>query len=471
MNILMFNFFNKEEPLITDCEDHFYNWFAKNISKEKADIKFLLYEKIYNENLSKNIFGNIDIKPLNDSDIEYIFNDKLTLEQIYEKVHFQNMSKSESDKLKIIYENKFGEWVPDIIVCKGYYSSVKIWGKIFPQALCLSQENAIFSRAPFYRTLGYEPYSHVINTSLLKYRNEINNFAISVKDNFKLEIFKRRLVSIITNNSPIKREIKLNKKMFKKWVLLPLTGDAAYTMFKESLYGSSSDMVDYIMSKIPDNIGVFVTQHDIVPTLTDEDIKNFETKYPNFVYLKNHTNNIFINNSLYYFSYIDAVLNLTSNTGLFALLYNKPVLSLVKTYNDWFKDGQGIEELEKVLNQPKKNKNNILYWYLTHYILFEKDFYKEDFLYNYLKEKLEKYRKDGINFEYFNKINDIDDITEYTMDTVKGYYKNIEQEKIKMYILKLKRHITQLKQYFMQKIVCVKLLLTAIIKIMRLYIC
>ena len=53
MNILMFSFFNKYEPL-SDCFDHFYNWFAKNIDKKKADIKFWLYEKQYNQNLTQN---------------------------------------------------------------------------------------------------------------------------------------------------------------------------------------------------------------------------------------------------------------------------------------------------------------------------------------------------------------------------------------------------------------------------------
>ncbi|MBR1908003.1 hypothetical protein IJ818_03605 [bacterium] len=146
-----------------------------------------------------------------------------------------------------------------------------------------------------------------------------------------------------------------------------------------------------------------------------------------------------------------------------ALFWDKPVLSLVKTYNDWFKDGQGIEDLEKVLNQPKKNKNNILYWYLTHYIIFEKDFYKEDFLYNYLKEKFEEYKNEGITFEFFNKVNDIDDITKYTINFIKDYYVNIRKEK-------LKKCIENIKQIFVKSLKKIKFLVYAIIKISKIYV-
>lgn len=156
-------------------------------------------------------------------------------------------------------------------------------------------------------------------------------------------------------------------------------------------------------------------------------------------------------------------MNLTSKTGLMALFWDKPVLSLVKTYNDWFKDGQGIEDLEKVLNQPKKNKNNILYWYLTHYIIFEKDFYKEDFLYNYLKEKFEEYKNEGITFEFFNKVNDIDDITKYTINFIKDYYVNIRKEK-------LKKCIENIKQIFVKSLKKIKFLVYAIIKISKIYV-
>ncbi|MBR1908002.1 hypothetical protein IJ818_03600 [bacterium] len=265
MKILLFYFFNLELPLYATY-DHFYRWFCANLPQDKVEIKFLLYEKYYNENLALNLFENIHIEPLTDSDMKYIFDENLTFQQIYKKIHFQKLSKIETDKLRDVYKSKFGDWIPDIIVGHGYFSTNIIWRNIFPSVLCLTQDNSIFSRPPFERTLVYEPFNHVIKSFPLRFKNIIINKPISKKDNLKLNNFKKDITKLIDKHSKIKSKIKYYKKKFKKLVLLPLSGDEAYTLFNESLYGSSLKMVDVIMSKIPKNIGVFVTQHDYVLT-------------------------------------------------------------------------------------------------------------------------------------------------------------------------------------------------------------
>ena len=456
MKILLTNFFKQIDSDITVYYDHFYRWLAVNLPKDKADVKFLLYEKQYKENQELKLINNYSMKSLTEIDINYIFQQDLTYEQIYEKIHFGNFEKDEQKRLKNVFIDKFGEWIPDIIVIQGFYSTELIWKDIFPQALCLSQENGIFSRYPFYRTLCYEPYNTIFNSFFNKYKENIEFFSINSKENKSIKNFKKSFTKLIDNISPIKEELKYYKRKFKKIILLPLIWTGAEVIKKECFYNTEFDFIKFVLSKISKNTALCITIHPSQSAILKEDIKYLQDKYPNFIYLSK-TDNADCCNSLFYFKYIDAVLNFTSKTGLMALFWDKPVLSLTKTYNDWFKDGQGIEELEKVLKQPKKNKNNILYWYLTHYILFEKDFYKKDFLYNYLKEKLEKYRKDGITFEFFNKVNDIEDISEYTINTIKQYYysksilkqiveylKNV-YEKIKNKIIKIKTLALALK--------------------------
>ena len=461
MKILLFNFFKVKSSILI-YRDHFYHWLVSNLPEDKIDVKFLMNEKQYNENVEQKVINDSPIECLTYNDINYIFQQDLTFEEIFQKIHFNDYTINDKKRLKEVFENKFGDWIPDIIVGLGYFSTKLIWNDIFPKALCLTQENAIFSRDPFTRTLSYEPYNHLLETFLNKYKNDILKIQISQNESNKLKNFRKDLSFIIDKNSKIKNKIKIKKRKFKYLVLLPLSYGIKFC--KEYIYGNDLELIDYVLSNVSNDIGIIVTQHEGNPVLNAENIKYFSNKYPNFIYLGE-------NNSLLYYKYVDAVFCAVSKVNTMALLYDKPVISLAKTYNDWLKDGQGIEDLEKILTQPKKDKNNILYWYLTHYIIFEKDFYKENFLYDYLRNKLEKYRKDGINFEFFDKINDIDDITKYTIDTVKEYYKKIEQEKREVYILKMKHYITQLKQYFMQKIMCIKSLLSAIIRIMRLYIC
>jgi len=451
VKILLTNFFKQYDSKIWVYYDHFYRWLISNLPKEKIDTKFLIYEQQYYENLKNKLISDINIEPLINEEINYIFQDNLTYEQIYEKIHFGNFEIKEKERLKEIFRNKFGEWIPDIIIIQGYYSINRIWYDIFPNALCLAQENAIFSRAPFYRTLCYEPYNTVFNSFLNKYHEYIEKFIITPEENKNIEIFKKSLIKLVDKNSPIRKELKQYKRKFKKIVLLPLIYIGATVIKNESLYNVNVDFIEFILSKIPESVGLCITLHPSQSPISKEDIKKLKNKYPNFIYLSK-TDNLDFCNSLYYFKYIDAVLNFPSKTGYMALFWDKPVLSLAKTYNDWFKDGQGIEDLEKVLKQPKKNKNNILYWYLTHYILFEKDFYKENFLYDYLQYKLEKYRKEGITFEFFNKVNDIEDISKYTIKCLQRYYYSISKYKafidyLKNLLIKNKIIITTVKTF------------------------
>lgn len=436
MKILLTNFFKQIDSNISVYYDHFYRWLVSNLPKGKTDIKFLIYEQQFRENLECKLINDIFMEPLTDQDIDYIFQDKLTFSEIYEKIHFKEFYQEEKKRLKEIFKNKFGDWSPDIIIIQGFYSTELIWKDIFPNALCLSQENAIFSREPFMRTLCYEPFNTVLNSFLNKYGNDIKNFVITSKENRTVEKFKKSLIKVVDKYSPIKKELKYYRRKFKKIILLPLIWTGSEVIMKEILYKNSLDFIEIILSKLSKKIGLCVTLHPSLSAISKEDIKYLKDTYSNFIYIEKASNIDFCN-SLYYFKYVDAILNFPSKTGYMALFWDKPVLSLAKTYNDWFKDGQGIEELKKVLNQPKKNKNNILYWYLTHYILFEKDFYKKDFLYNYLQEKLEKYRKNGITFEFFGKINNIEEISKYTVNFLKQYYDRKNNNKIKDFIIVL----------------------------------
>ena len=433
MNILLTTFFLEDitHPL-SAFYDHYNRWLIEHFDISKVNIKFLICENLFNDNLKSKIVDNLNPIIFSNKDIIDVFgNEFLVFSKLREKVYINTMTKEEKIKLKQKVINKLSDWIPDIILASGYNSANNFLQYIFPNALCLTQENAIFSRPPFLRTISYDPYTSVPDNFLARFADKIKQFEITEEDNLKVEKFKKALTEIIDKYNKLDDEIMFYyKQKFDKLVLLPLVGDKYITLFKDCIFDSELELVEKVLEKTPKNVGIFVTQADSYASLMPEDIEYFSNKFPNFIYLKKTDERGYANNSLNYFKYIDAVFNITSKTAFMAMLWDKPVLSLSKQFNNWFKDAQGLDELEKVLNTPVKNKNNILFWYFTRYVTFEQDFSKENFLYHFLETKLEKYRKNGITFEFFEEINSIDKVFDYIILPVIDYYENEKKREI-----------------------------------------
>ena len=138
------------------------------------------------------------------------------------------------------------------------------------------------------------------------------------------------------------------------------------------------------------------------------------------------------------FPYVDAVINQASMTGVMAMLWDLPVISLDCSYNDWYCDSKNLGDLLDILGKGKVNKNNIIFWYLTRYALFDKRYNDSEFLENYFKNKFKKFDK-GIKFDFYEEIEKFNDISDYILKKL-----NRETEK--------QRNRKTEKQTFIQKI-------------------
>lgn len=431
MNILLTTFFYNDIPF-TSFYDHMCGWLVNNMSQDKINVKFIITSDYFETAVSNFKLENYNPILFSKENFEYVFNDNnFSIINISNKVLTNTLSQNEKQLLSEILKNNLGDWCPDIIVSQGHISGKNIFGDIFPNALCLSTENAIFSRPPFSRTLSYDPYTSVPDNFPVRFADKIKQFEITEEDNLKIEKLKKAITGIVDKYNKLDDEMMFYyKQKFDKLVLLPLVGDKYIKLFKDCIFDSELELVERVMEKTPKNVGVFVTQADAYASLTPENIEYFSNKYSNFIYLQKTNERGYANNSLNYFKYIDAVFNITSKTAFMAMLWDKPVLSLSKQFNNWFKDVQGLDDIDEVLYTPYKNKNNILYWYFTRYVTFEQDFPKENFLYNYLETKLEKYRKNDIKFEFFEEINSIDKVFDFLIQPVINYYENEKKKEI-----------------------------------------
>ena len=417
MKILISSFGLGNAPISTFI-DHFYRWFGKQLVAEKCDFRFLLNEENFVLNLTSHSLDRLNPVILTNKESRFVIQSVYNA-QVYYGVN--GLNDAEANRLRSIIYNKLGNWNPDVIISLGVANCRKIWQNIYPKALCLTQENAIFSRPPYPRTLCYDPIGISKGSFLTTFSEDIKSVSIDENQRKSVENFRKKLVTLLESNSTVSEQIIEETKKFRKTVLLPLTGNFLPYYVGESKYRNSFDLLEYVLKNIPRDVGVFVTESDISGILDDENYAYFHQKYPNFIFMKKANIKGFNAASLHFLPYVDAVINEYSKTGITALLYDKPVISLADPSNDLIKDGN-IEDLEKVLSAPVRNKDNILYWYFTHYVVFQKDFEKENFLRNFLKTKLEKFRDHGIGFDFYEQINDFDDVANYVLDCVKNYY-------------------------------------------------
>lgn len=401
--------------------DHFYFFLMQSWGCEDKDVKTLVPEWTHiglKKNRYDKYFNSI---PIYKSEILKNYKFDTSLEELFIKQYSdKGFSRKEKEYFKELTLKKLNGWVPDIIFCFSYLSP--FLRELFPDVLILAQENAIFSsRAPFMRSLFYDPCGFGRHSFLNKYSNEINNFAINEEQNILVESLKNGIVNEVEKHNTNKDIISEYRKKFSKLILLPLATTCGSPQ-KETEFTHDFYYTDYLMQSLPQDIGVVVTQHDIGASVLNQHMVSYlKAKYPNFIFLNNH--GVFSSASLNIFAHVDAVVNLSSGTGLQAILWDKPVIAMDKKFSHWFSDKVGIDGIQEFLEKPVKSKNNLIYWYLTHYCMFENRLSDSEWLNNYFTKKLDKFKKDGIRFDFYEQIEDFELLSKYIIDYVKEQYK------------------------------------------------
>ncbi len=407
-------------PMSLVCKDHLYNWIAKNLLQYKdVEIRTIVSELSYIQNQEYHHIDELNPICFKDEYLQEIFPEVLSIKEMMLKIFNNELSEDEySTFQRIMKDFVLENWEPDIVLSYPIHND--LLRKTYPNALHMLVENGIFSRPPFnlVRTLRYEPI-HFLNGFLNKFKSEINNFSITDEQKLSLRVFKNELRKLVDENNPKKNILEQLKTQYRYILLCPIPTD---NLYKETKYNDQYLYLLDILNKIPNDIGLVITFHDDCSSqLNAGIIKTLQQKYKNLIYFPVEDNS-YASQSLNYFEYCDAIINMHTMTGTQAMLWDLKVISLDKRYTKSFCDKEGLDNLEEFLAMPKKDNSSFLYWYFTHYAVFQKNFDEPNWYYNFFKSKLESYRNNGITFELYEQVNDFDDIASYIIEHVKEYY-------------------------------------------------
>jgi len=352
-----------------------------------------------------------------DKELRDIFDNQfISHNEAVQKLYSGDLTEKFLQDLKELYRQKLKGFEPDIVMQFEYHN--KSYDTIFPNALNLTFQGGLFKRGLGPETYFIDPLGSLKDSSLNIFSDEINNFVITKEQNDIIYNFKLLINRLIKENtSYVGATLAPYREKFDYLVLLPLQISNHYGFDTEIGFKTQYDFLEYVLDNVPENVGVIVTEHDHEHFLNEGTfekggfLKWFQKKYKNLLYIKELLGcGGYSSPSIYFLPEVDAVINVSSSVALMATLFDKKIISAGKTYNNCFKDTQGLDNIVEVLNRPMKNKNSFLYWFLTHYVFLEKQLKDKDFMYQYLCRSLEKYKNDGIKFTYFEKMNEIDEV-------------------------------------------------------------
>ncbi len=362
--------------------------------------------------------NNTEVETISDEELINCFSSPVRVDEIYKLSLEEKIDTDSFNKIKKIILEKTGNFKPDIVI--SYPLQLDFLKRIFEEKMILVTEWSIFSRPPFPRSIYFDPIGSVKNNYLITFTNNIKKYSITEKENQDVEYFKKEIKELFLNLFDISELITPYKEKYRKLILCPLTGFS----YINGVYPFADDhaVIRYIMKHIAPDIGVVFTTHPGPASISYSEICYYREKYSNFIFFE--TLNKFLMPSVALFPHVDAMINLISLTGSLSMLWDLPIIPLYGHYNDWLKDCDSLDEIETVLSNPVENKNKIIFWYFTHFAIFENRFNDGQFFKQYFENKLKVFNKKGITFDFYEKNEDFAEVSNYILKSLQENINN-----------------------------------------------
>lgn len=397
---------------------------------ESFDVKFLISERIFFQAKEENYKLPENFICIPDSDYRKSFeNEFISHLDIVKQLYFGVFTNKIVLNLKEMYGKHFQDWVPDIIISYELYN--KAFDYVFQNAVKLTYTGGFFKREILPLSLVFDVTGCVGQSFFCRFSENFKSLKLTDENNSKIIKLKNEFQNIISANNPLKTIMSEYRKKFDYLILLPLQISNHFGFDCECDFKTQWDVVTYVLDNIPDNVGVIVTEHSHSKFLREgrfvkDGFYNWiKNKYKNFIYIQPEQEN-WQASSLYIIPEVDAVINVSSTVGMLALMFDKKIISLAHNFNDAFKDAQGLDNIADVLKNPQViDKNPFLYWLLTRYTFLMPKLEDKEFMKSFFEKSFVKYTKGKVDFDFYDEIMSIDEISEYIMNTIENNYKSI----------------------------------------------
>jgi hypothetical protein len=422
MNILFYvePLIEQDKPYWKEGWANYISWnIIKTLKETKKDYGFCL---ITNEAIAQMIDSekNIVVHTLSQQELLKPFDTNyLTASTAW---HNNSYTQAQLTYYKELMSCKLEAYIPDLIIT---FSPVPFLASLYPNALVLHHEFSIFSRLPYPMSWFLDPIGMHSSSYFDKFKAEIENLHLSSGQIQLLGNFKQLCQQTLKKKSPFKAIFIQKREQFDHLVLLPLQFSRYYLFDDLVPFKSQYEYCVYVLDNVPPNIGVVVNMHPEYPVLSEDAITFLQWKYPHFISLQEF-NTIYASGQ-FILPFVDGVITVSSSLALQALLFDKKVITLGKKCFHYLADSINLGNIEKTLSLPVKNKDTLLYYILTRYAITPKYLHDPIWLSKFLNKSLDKFRGNGIDFDFYDAIDSDENILDHLSSVVNEQSKVVPQ--------------------------------------------
>ncbi|WP_041962297.1 hypothetical protein [Sulfurospirillum cavolei] len=422
MNILFYiePLIEQDKPYWKEGWANYVSWnIIKTLRETKNNYEFCL---ITNEAIAQTIDSekNIVVYVLSQQELLKPFDTNYLIATT--AWHTNSYTQEQLIYYKELMSRKLEAYIPDVIIT---FSPVPFLASLYPNVLVLHHEFSIFSRLPYPMSWFLDPVGMHSSSYFDKFKAEIEKFHLYSGQIQLLGNFKQLCQQTLKKKSPFEAIFTQKREQFDYLVLLPLQFSRYYLFDDLVPFKSQYEYCVYVLDNVPTNIGVVVNMHPEYPVLSEDAIKFLQWKYPHFISLQEF-NTIYASGQ-FILPFVDGVITVSSSLALQALLFDKKVITLGKKCFHYLADSINLDNIEKTLSLPVKNKDAILYYILTRYAITPKYLHDPIWLSKFLNKSLDKFRDNGIDFGFYDAMDTDENIFEHLSSVVNEQSKVVPQ--------------------------------------------
>ena len=273
---------------------------------------------------------------------------------------------------------------PDLILQFGHHAPYLI--SAFKSSPLVNFHEGGFIRKPFQLTWRFESGKFLVGSD--RYSNtpcRLKNNNAKFPNN-TVECIRGDSLNALERINPFKVKLMQWKEKYRKLVLLPLQVSGFVSFDVLCGYENQYHYLIDVMEKLPNDVGVIVTEHPNFPILTRKIYDDLVAEYPNFIYDDNF--HLIENVSFFLTPHVHAVISVSSTVFWHAALMGKICCGLGTGEFSRLADTSSIYGLNQLLSNdtlPPYRYDSLIYERLTQYWVPAPLMGKPEFLEKWLK--------------------------------------------------------------------------------------
>jgi FMN phosphatase YigB (HAD superfamily) len=278
------------------------------------------------------------------------------------------VTQSEIERFRDAVVTSLGAFgVPDIVIASE--SPCIPMRLAFPDSVILSESWGIFSRQPFPLIVSYDPCGLYKSSAIARYADEIKASSLDDIGQSTIDKLRSHMALALTEHDPVGGLIERLRPEFKKILLFPLQTEGQYGLLHATGMERYADAIERVLDTIPAAIGLLVTLDPERSEPVDEnEIAALQRRFPNLLHIP-ALDRIPMAAS-FALPHIDGVVAVSSNLAFQAALFRIPVFTVGISHTAIVSCG-GLDAVAEILaTSAVVDRDNVLYWVLTHHNVF-----------------------------------------------------------------------------------------------------